>query len=100
MNDRTLRQRLVPEIGDDGQARIAKAIVAIDHDDLEGDIRARYLEHAGFAELRTGRSLPAHGRSASTEALAREPFDEAVRAVAVGAARALDELRRAVKGDA
>jgi hypothetical protein len=101
VSDRTLRQRLVPEIGDEGQARIARTVVELDAEGLTGEICARYLEHAGFAEVR---AVPTTTRrpSALTQALALDVLagaDPAVLSVALGAALAVDHIRRASLGE-
>jgi len=104
VNDRTLRQRLVPEIGDEGQARIATTTIAIDRRGLMGDVLGRYVEHAGFAEVRerSGGGVPERERSLLADALSRDVLaeaDPAVVAVAVGAALAVDRIRAGAKGE-
>ena len=97
MSDRTLRQRLVPEIGDEGQARIAMTRVEINRSSgLSGEIVARYLEHAGFAEVRARTHVSDGHRSALVQALLRDVLDGAdpvVVSIAVGAAIAVDHIR-------
>ena len=52
---RYLRQIALPEIGPDGQQRIAAAVVAVaaeSEDDLIAEVAARYLAAAGVGTLR------------------------------------------------
>jgi molybdopterin/thiamine biosynthesis adenylyltransferase len=110
---RTVRQRLVPEIGAEGQARIDRAASVVLVAGLAGEIEARYLAGAGFGLVRTisnavsRAALEQNPRVAvSGDADPMDPPDqvladslsklvenESARAVAVGAARALRQIR-------
>ena len=117
-DDPTLRQRLVAEIGEAGQARLAAASARVGDPGLSGDIEARYLACAGFASMQLATATqvkvvreassgqrveiggpdPRRAGGALAQALSAHLCggDEAVCALAVGAARALDRIRRAV----
>lgn len=86
-DERTLRQRLVAEIGEQGQARIASVEA---HASTE--IEARYLAFAGFRRVH----FPSERQAdfAFVEgAFARS--DDAVRELAFSAARALSQIKNA-----
>jgi hypothetical protein len=88
MNEaRTLRQRLVAEIGEQGQARIASASAS-----ASTELEARYLAFAGFREVHA----PSGGQGSGTfvEASFAES-DPAVRELATSAARALVQIKAA-----
>ena len=102
MSDRTLRQRLVPEIGDEGQARIARTTAHVSVAGHRGDVAARYLAFAGFSEVRA----PSAERASLDDTLSHRlrelvlaGADPAVIDVAMGAASALAQIRAAVKTD-
>ncbi|MFI5299692.1 MAG: hypothetical protein ACHREM_16520 [Polyangiales bacterium] len=114
---RTARQRLVPEIGHDGDAAIAGAAVVVSAEDASAAIEARYLAGAGFGLIRVRSFRVANVVRAiapdvvvATDAPPIEPpktkveaamrafgADESAVAVAAGAARAVGAIRRAVK---
>ncbi len=118
-SDRTLRQRLVPEIGDEGQERIDLATALVMATGLAGIVEARYLAGANFGLVRT--STHAATRAARdtnpTVALATDSdpveypdqslastlaeviIDPSALAVASGAARALRQIRVAARID-
>ncbi len=50
---RTVRQRLVPEIGEEGQARITAGTALVVATGLSGEVEAHYLAGAGFGLVRT-----------------------------------------------
>jgi hypothetical protein len=101
VSDRTLRQRLVPEIGDHGQERIAHAVATVTSRGLQGDVAARYLSRAGFAQVRFDSEIAEQtdGLSRGLVEIVLVDADPAVRAVALGANEALGQIRRAVKHD-
>ena len=84
---RFLRQILVAEIGDDGQAALGRSVARVAHAGLAGDVARTYAERAGFASV-----------EANDEAPVAPAFvvDAAARAVVEGALSALDEIRRVV----
>ena len=110
---RTLRQRLVSEIGDAGQARIAAALGLVTEVGLAGEIEARSLAGAGFGCVRVSSHFAARAAKevwpevvlatdapriagpspAAIEPLRAENAHESVLAVARGAARALHQIR-------
>lgn len=116
---RTVRQRLVPEIGASGQAQIDAATGLVTATGLAGEVEARYLAGAGFGLIRTSShaasraAIEAHpGVAIATDAERIDPPDHpladaiaelgpdpAVRAVAQGAARALRQIRVAARID-
>ncbi len=116
---RTVRQRLVPEIGDEGQRRSDLATGLVTATGLGGAIEAKYLAGAGFGLIRTGSNAvsraalqtnPQVAISADADpieppdqvlvdALAARDPDPAVLAVAQGAARALRQIRVAANID-
>lgn len=116
---RTIRQRLVPEIGDEGQAHIDAASAIVTSLGLAGAVEAHYLAGAGFGLLRTAASSvsraaletnPAIAIAADADpgdppdhpladAIARLNPDPNVLAVAQGAARALRQIRVAARID-
>lgn len=116
---RTIRQRLVPEIGDEGQAHIDAASAIVTSVGLAGEVEAHYLAGAGFGLLRTP-SSPVSRAALETnptiaiaadadpgdppdhplaDAIARLNPDPNVLAVAQGAARALRQIRVAARID-
>ena len=121
IDDRTLRQRLVAEIGEAGQRRLAAASARVGDPGLPGDVEARYLACAGFASMQVatasqarvvrracagarvevGGADPRRAGGALVDALAAHLAggDAAVLALAVGAARALDRIRRSAVED-
>ena len=71
---RYLRQIGLPEIGPDGQQRLAAAVVAVaseDGDDVSAEIAARYLAAAGVGTVRLI-SSPLNGENNGGGALLRE----------------------------
>lgn len=96
MDDRrTLRQRLVAEIGDAGQARISAARAVIAGDGLAADVEARYLRGAALGAVESdANATPARAAiEGGVEALG---VDAAAGAVIAGSARALATIRRAL----
>lgn len=116
---RTVRQRLVPEIGDEGQAHIDAATAIVTAPGLTGEVEAHYLAGAGFGCIRTATSsasraaretnpkvtisadadpmpLVDHPLSEDLAALIQDP---AILGVAQGAARALRQIRVAARID-
>lgn len=116
---RTVRQRLVPEIGAEGQAHIDAATAIVTSPGLTGEVEAHYLAGAGFGCIRTSTSsvsraardtnprvvisadadpmpVPDHPLS---EDLARIIKNPAALGVAQGAARALRQIRVAARID-
>ena len=118
---RTLRQRLVTEIGEAGQAHLGRASgVVTTTDRLEGEVEARYLAGAGFGLVRTATHAatravveaspdtayatdadeihvtPPNELTASLEAAGMHP---SARAVGVAAARALHQIRVCARVD-
>jgi hypothetical protein len=92
---RTLRQRLVVEIGDAGQARISAARAVVHGEGLAAEVERRYLAGAAFDGLDASREAPA---SAIVEALAKATpgaIDPSAAAVIEGSARALAQIRDA-----
>jgi hypothetical protein len=116
---RTLRLRLVPEIGDVGQARIAAATALVTATGLGGEVEARYLAGAGFGLIRTTSNAvsraareidPRVAISADADpegppdpplavALAALDPDPEVLAIGQAAARALRQIRVAAQID-
>lgn len=82
---RTLRQRLVAEIGEQGQARIASASAC-----ASSEIEARYLAFAGFREVRASE---ASGATFVDASFAKS--DPVVADLATSAARALVQIKKA-----
>ena len=116
---RTVRQRLVAEIGAEGQAHIDAASAIVTAPGLTGEVEAHYLAGAGFGLIRTSTSsvsraaretnpsvtiaadadpvpMPDHPLS---EDLAKLISDPAILGVAQGAARALRQIRVAARID-
>ena len=106
----TLRQRLVAEIGDEGQARIGRSIAVVGGGGDAGEIEARYLACAGFSEVRvrTARQRKvvreaapsAHVEQTNAAPIASAPLmidgaDPVVADLLAGASRALRTLRNA-----
>lgn len=116
---RTVRQRLVPEIGEEGQAHVAAATGLVIATGLSGEVESHYLAGAGFGLIRT--STHAASRAAIEtnpkvaiatdadpieladlplcDAIAELSPDPAVLAIAQGAARALRQIRVAARID-
>ncbi len=110
---RTLRQRLVVEIGDEGQSRLDRALGLVYDVGLAGEIEARYLAGAGFGCVRTASQATAVAAREvrpdvvlntdaprlevpsppAVDPLMHDDPDPAVLAVARGAARALHQIR-------
>jgi hypothetical protein len=116
---RTVRQRLVPEIGAEGQAHIDAATAIVTAPGPSGEVEAHYLAGAGFGLIRTATSsasraaretnpavaiaadadpmpMPDHPLS---EDLAELITDPAILGVAQAAARALRQIRVAARID-
>ena len=51
---RTLRQLLVPEVGEAGQRRIAKAVASVAGSGLAHEVGVLYAERAGFSSVDAG----------------------------------------------
>ena len=116
---RTVRQRLVPEIGEEGQARITAGTALVVATGLSGEVEAHYLAGAGFGLVRTSTHaatravLETNPKVAIAtdadpvvltdqqlcDALATLVSDPSARAVAQGAARALRQIRVAARID-
>lgn len=116
---RTVRQRLVPEIGEEGQARITAATALVVVPGLGGEVESHYLAGAGFGLVRTSTHAATRAALESNPKVAiatdADPFvledqplcdalaalapDPAVLAVAQGAARALRQVRVAARID-
>lgn len=100
MNDpRTLRQRLVAEIGEAGQAKIVAARAVVAGNGLAAEVERRYLEGAAFGavEVEPSGVAPIPAIAASLDAIGG---DESAQDVILGAARALAQIRRAAGIDA
>ncbi len=116
MSDRFARQILVAEIGAEGQAKIAAATAMVVDRGLAGQVEARLLAGAGFGLLRTAStaiareaksvwpslvtaadappvSSPTSPLADSVSALVLDP---SARDVALGAARALRQIKAAL----
>ena len=50
---RTVRQRLAPEIGEEGQAHVVAATALVIATGLSGEVESHYLAGAGFGLIRT-----------------------------------------------
>ncbi len=116
---RTVRQRLVPEIGSEGQSHIDAATAIVTTIGLGGEVEAHYLAGAGFGLIRTATHAAARAARETNpavaiaadadpgdppdhplaDALAKLVTDPAVLAVAQGAARALRQIRVAARID-
>jgi hypothetical protein len=59
--DRHVRQVRLKEVGTEGQARIARAVVDVRLDGLAADVAVRYLAGAGVAGVRVRSSAVAEG---------------------------------------
>ena len=108
--ERTLRQRLVAEIGDAGQARLAQASATVTDRGLAGEVQARYLAGAGFGALRVATERQAElalqvdpqahvvvaAGAAMAPSNAHERSDSAAQAVLDGSMRALSQIREAL----
>jgi hypothetical protein len=109
------RQVRLAEVGDAGQARIARASVAVRLDGPAADVAVRYLAGAGVARVVVRDALlaeaahavdpaveaPVDARlDAETLALELPLHDPAARALAQGAWVALREIRLALEGNA
>ena len=88
-DERTLRQRLVAEIGEGGQARIASSVAF-----AASAIERRYLAHAGFREVCERTARPATKLTHVLLERVLSGSDPAVVELALGAARALAEIKR------
>ena len=109
------RQVRLVEIGEDGQARLARAVVAVRGAGYAGELEASYLAGAGIgtirvvddaqartvgamdASVRVERGAPARTLE-STPLDALEGMDASALDVARGAWRALDTVRRVIAG--
>lgn len=94
MSARFVRQILLPEIGEAGQARLAQARAAVGGPSLAHEIAGLYARGAGFAELVPG--------AIDVDALAPVSLvsTPAARALLAGSRAALAEIRRAVSSGA
>ncbi len=90
MSARFVRQVLLPEIGAEGQRRIASAVAAVAGDGLAREVASLYAAGAGFGGLAVG--------EVDVDALAPAALvtHEPARQVLAGARAALAEMRRAV----
>jgi hypothetical protein len=91
--ERYVRQILLPEIGDEGQALIQRGTAAVAGDGLAAEVAIRYARMAGFGAVTTGTLDP--DALAPASVCAFEPS----RAVVVGARAALAEIRVALGRD-
>jgi len=92
-DEHTLRQRLVAEIGEQGQARIASTTAH-----ASSEIEARYLAFAGFREVHDRTEKQGEIASPLLHALVERALvgsDRDVVDLAVGAARALAQIKKA-----
>jgi hypothetical protein len=89
---RTLRQRLVAEIGEAGQAKIGAARARVAGTGLAAEVERRYLEGAAFGvvEAAPDATAPIPTIAASLDAIGG---DESAQDVILGAARALAQIR-------
>jgi molybdopterin/thiamine biosynthesis adenylyltransferase len=89
---RYLRQVLLPEIGAEGQRRIAASAARVkgDASSLAHEVASLYARGAGFAALEAG---PIDVAALAPETIVRDP---AAREVLAGARAALGEMRRAI----
>ena len=88
-----MRQVLLTEIGEAGQARISAATARVSGAGLAHAIAARYAEGAGFASVGEG--------AIDVDALAPEAIviDRRAREIVAGARAALSEIRRAARAE-
>ena len=95
LDPRTLRQRLVVEIGEAGQARIGAARAVVAGRGLAAEVERRYLEGAAFGVVEVD---PAAVAPIPTIALGVHAIgaDESAQDVILGAARALAQIRGAL----
>lgn len=94
------RQMLLPEIGEAGQERLARVRVEVGPG-LAGDVEARYLTGAGVGVVTRAADAPGpsgNAPSGSAHSWREALGDPAARAVAEGACRALQVIRREVLG--
>jgi molybdopterin/thiamine biosynthesis adenylyltransferase len=87
---RFVRQVLLPEIGEAGQARLGEAEAAVGGAGLAHEVAARYAEGAGFGAVVAG---PIDVDALAPPAIVRT---DAAREALAGARAALAEIRRAV----
>jgi hypothetical protein len=87
---RFVRQILLPEIGEAGQARLAQACAAVGGPSLAHEVAGLYARGAGFADVVPG--------TIDVDALAPAALvsTPAARALLAGSRAALAEIRRAV----
>lgn len=111
IDPRHVRQVLLPQIGEAGQARIAAGTAVVASRGFAGDVEARYLAGAGVGALVVADAdIAAAARDVdprvrvevrATEAPASFDFgarDPVAREAALGAWRAVASLRRLVAG--
>jgi molybdopterin/thiamine biosynthesis adenylyltransferase len=89
---RYVRQVILPEIGEAGQARLASASVRVGGG-TSGEIEAAYLRAAGVGSIE-------RGDADDSDAPAFGITDASARDVALGAWRALRTMRAIVRGGA
>jgi hypothetical protein len=91
--ERFVRQVLLTEIGEAGQARICAATARVSGEGLAHAIAARYAEGAGFAAVAEG--------AIDVDALAPSSIvtDPRARQIVAGSRAALAEIRRAARAD-
>jgi hypothetical protein len=116
MGTRHVRQVILPEIGEAGQARLASATAVVAASGVAGEIEARYLAGAGVGhvvvadeaiaaaanEVDPGVRVEVGGFDVSRIAHDWPPFDArdaSAREVALGAWRALRAMRAVVRGE-
>jgi hypothetical protein len=89
---RTLRQRLVAEIGEAGQAKIVAARALVAGTGLAAEVERRYLEGAAFGAVASApaASPPIPAIAGDLDAIGG---DESAQDVILGAARALAQIR-------
>jgi hypothetical protein len=107
------RQARLAEVGSEGQARIARSVVAVPSDGFAAEVAVRYLAGAGVARVRVGNGALAEAALAVDPAVSveiddRMPAEDAAidlplrdpiaRELAGGAFRALRALRAALDG--
>ncbi len=89
---RLSRQSRLPEVGEEGQARLVAATVHVPREGLAADLTARYLSGAGVGVQRDADDVgapPGPPWAVSLHPAAAE--------VALGAWRALEAIRRALE---
>ncbi len=93
MMARYVRQILLPEIGEAGQARIARSVAHVGGAGSAQEVAGRYAEAAGFASVEPG---VLDVGSLAPASIVKDP---AAREVLAGARAALRALRAALQTD-